>query len=237
MFSSSNVAKFFTCVTLITAIFLTSVHPASALVTSVTNFSIDTLGASRNCTVGGYSFSLSFTFTTYPGSVSFGGTLTDGNRNVIGSVGGGGGGGTKNGSGGGGGSFSGATARPFTVTLYDASDSKKASLGSFTFDPATYDTDCTKLPYLAQTYGYFIPHVPADFVLRTITCNTVVYTQAGGVPVATGSQITNGQTWYVSPTPVTIGDTNWTEIYVGSRTDPFIPTACVGDKPAGYSGN
>ena len=80
------------------------------------------------------------------------------------------------------------------------------------------------------------PPIPSGFVLRTITCNTPVYESAGGRAVSTGEAITAGQTWFVSPTPVTVGGTSWTEIFVSGTPNVFIPTSCVGDKPAGYGG-
>jgi hypothetical protein len=81
------------------------------------------------------------------------------------------------------------------------------------------------------------PAIPGGFVLRTITCDTAIYQAAGGNPVATGEHIINGQTWFVSPTPVKDAKgTSWTEIFVAGYSDGFIPTACVGGKPAGYAG-
>ena len=81
------------------------------------------------------------------------------------------------------------------------------------------------------------PAIPSGFVLRTITCNTPVYTTVGGIPVTSGEHITNGQTWFVSPTPAKDAkDREWTEIFDGGWIDGFIPTDCVGDKPVGYKG-
>jgi hypothetical protein len=80
------------------------------------------------------------------------------------------------------------------------------------------------------------PDIPAGFVLRSIPCDVPVYTMPGGIP--TSATIKNGQTWFVSPTPVKDERGNsWTEIFVASSTNGFIPTRCVGGKPADYAGN
>jgi hypothetical protein len=79
------------------------------------------------------------------------------------------------------------------------------------------------------------PAHPDDFVLRTITCDTPVYNSAGGTPVA-GAKITAGQTWFVSPEQINVGGTWWTEVFAGGWIDGFIPSACVGGKPADYAG-
>ncbi len=84
----------------------------------------------------------------------------------------------------------------------------------------------------------FGPVIPSGFVLRTITCDVDVFDTAAGTP--TTGHITNGQSWFVSPTAVQAtgsGFDSWTEIFVGSLNNGFIPTACVGgyppDAPAG----
>ena len=71
------------------------------------------------------------------------------------------------------------------------------------------------------------PGIPTGFVLHTITCTVAVYDSAGGKPVS-GATIISGQTWFVSPTPVKDSKgKSWTEIFVGSALDGFIPTNCV----------
>ena len=71
------------------------------------------------------------------------------------------------------------------------------------------------------------PGIPSGFVLHTITCTVAVYDTAGGKPVS-GATILSGQTWFVSPTPVKDNSgKSWTEIFVGSALDGFIPTNCV----------
>jgi hypothetical protein len=80
------------------------------------------------------------------------------------------------------------------------------------------------------------PTLPGGFVLRMITCDTPVYNMAGGTPVATGETIKSGQTWFVNPKSVSAGSASWTEIFVGGWIDGFIPSACIGGKPANYGG-
>ncbi len=71
------------------------------------------------------------------------------------------------------------------------------------------------------------PEVPGGFVLRTITCNVAVYDAPGGQPVGSNA-IKGGQTWYVNPTPKTdAAGKSWTEIFVASFTDGYVPTSCV----------
>jgi hypothetical protein len=79
--------------------------------------------------------------------------------------------------------------------------------------------------------------IPSGFVLRTITCNTPVYDTAAGKPLSSGEAVTAGQTWYVSPTPKLVAKASWTEIFNNGYSDGFIPTQCVGGRPAGYAGN
>lgn len=80
--------------------------------------------------------------------------------------------------------------------------------------------------------------IPPTFVLRSIWCNTPVYSAAGGDAVKSGESIKSGQSWFVSPTPVKDGKGNlWSEIFVSGVSNGFIPTACVGGKPDGYSGD
>ncbi len=82
------------------------------------------------------------------------------------------------------------------------------------------------------------PGIPSGFLLRTITCNTPVYNMAGGDPVGNGDKITAGQSWFVSPTvKKDAKGRSWTETFIGGISDGFIPSNCVGGKPAGYSGS
>lgn len=71
------------------------------------------------------------------------------------------------------------------------------------------------------------PGIPAGFVLAVIGCDVPVYNTPAGQPVD-GAAITAGQTWYVNPEPVDGDDgRQWTEIYVSSTTNPYIPADCV----------
>jgi len=84
------------------------------------------------------------------------------------------------------------------------------------------------------------PAIPAGFVLRTIVCDVAVFNLASGTPLPTGERIRLGQTWYVNPKPVAVSNNaqypKWTEIFTSGYINGFIPTACVGGKPAGYTG-
>ena len=85
-----------------------------------------------------------------------------------------------------------------------------------------FDAQCQLEPPPAGAAG-----VPDGFVFRTIICDTPVYNTAAGQPVGDAA-ITAGQTWYVNPTPVDGADgKQWTEIYVSSTTNPFVPTVCA----------
>ncbi len=70
------------------------------------------------------------------------------------------------------------------------------------------------------------PGAPTGFVQRTITCDTAVFSQVDGSPVS-GAVIKAGQRWYVNPTPVVGKQRSWTEIFVASYTNGWIPTSCV----------
>ena len=70
--------------------------------------------------------------------------------------------------------------------------------------------------------------IPAGFVMHNIICTVPVYTQPAGVPVG-NDRVLAGQTWFIDPTPVEGTDgQEWTEIFVGSSINPWIPTECVG---------
>lgn len=84
--------------------------------------------------------------------------------------------------------------------------------------------DCPDLP---PSHKDGAPGIPDGFVFATIICDTPVYNTQSGQPVGDAA-ITAGQTWYVNPEPVDGDDgQQWTEIYVSSTTNPFIPTVCV----------
>ncbi|MBI5959558.1 MAG: hypothetical protein HY866_12530 [Chloroflexi bacterium] len=71
------------------------------------------------------------------------------------------------------------------------------------------------------------PGVPNGFVLRMIICNTPVFDSPGGTAVG-NNQITAGQTWFVNPTSANdTGGESWSEVFVGSSTNPYIPAECV----------
>jgi hypothetical protein len=75
--------------------------------------------------------------------------------------------------------------------------------------------------------SYCGPGIPNGFVLKSITCTTAVFDSAGGNPVS-GATVTQGQTWYVNPTPVKDGKgKSWTEIFVSGVPNGFIWSSCV----------
>jgi len=90
--------------------------------------------------------------------------------------------------------------------------------------------DCPGLPTAPTppASGFTGAGIPADYVMHYIACTTPVYTEPAGVPVG-NDRVLEGQTWFVAPEPVTGADGQlWTEIFVGSFINPWIPTDCVG---------
>ncbi|MEP7290466.1 MAG: hypothetical protein ABI835_01730 [Chloroflexota bacterium] len=99
--------------------------------------------------------------------------------------------------------------------------------GSPTNDPFGYDGESYFFAEVPCTAVGGAAGIPAGFVFRTIICDTPVYNTAAGQPVG-DARVTAGQTWFVNPETVDGDDgKSWTEIYVSSTTNPFIPTACV----------
>jgi hypothetical protein len=123
---------------------------------------------------------------------------------------------------------------PFSLTVTYPAQSAGTDLefwvwGSPTNDPDDWDSEpffyteanCTQRKELGA------PGIPDGFVFASIICNTPVYNTPAGQPVGDAA-VTAGQTWYVNPKPVDGDDgKQWTEIYVSSTTNPYIPTACV----------
>jgi hypothetical protein len=103
--------------------------------------------------------------------------------------------------------------------------------GSATFPDAIVGAVVVATDYgdsVSTSCGFGGPGIPAGFELHTISCDVAVFVEPGGSPVASGEAIRAGQTWYVNPKPVTGADgQSWTEIFVSSRINPFIPTKCV----------
>ena len=99
--------------------------------------------------------------------------------------------------------------------------------GSPTPDPNDWDGE----DYFYVTGPCVVPlgtaGIPAGFVFRSILCDTPVYDTPAGQPVG-AARVTAGQTWYVNPVPVSGADgRQWTEIFVSSSTNPYVPTGCV----------
>ncbi|CAG1010280.1 MAG: hypothetical protein IAE83_13150 [Anaerolinea sp.] len=75
--------------------------------------------------------------------------------------------------------------------------------------------------------SYAGPGVPAGYVLKYITCDVAVFNAPGGTPIGSDA-VKAGQTFYVNPTPKTAPDgESWTQVFVSSTPDPWIPTRCV----------
>ncbi len=71
------------------------------------------------------------------------------------------------------------------------------------------------------------PGIPAGFILKSIICDTPVYNTPAGTAVG-DAHVDTGQTFFVNPIPVSSTDgQSWTEIYVSSTTNPYIPTICT----------
>jgi hypothetical protein len=83
--------------------------------------------------------------------------------------------------------------------------------------------ECAGLP----TRPYQGVPVPANFVQHMLVCDSAVFNQPAGSPVA-NNIVNAGQTWYMNPVPVAGTDgQDWTEIFVAGPNDGFIPTHCV----------
>lgn len=81
------------------------------------------------------------------------------------------------------------------------------------------------VPYSAPYGG---PGIPSGFVLRTITCDVAVRNAPGGAPIGSDS-VKAGQTFYVSPDTTAAPDGElWSQVFVSSSPNPWIPTRCVG---------
>ena len=70
------------------------------------------------------------------------------------------------------------------------------------------------------------PGIPAGFVLRTITCDTPLYTTPEGSPVPGGAAVTTGQTWYLAPA-ADEENPDWVEGFFGGYTNAWLPAECI----------
>jgi hypothetical protein len=126
--------------------------------------------------------------------------------------------------------FGGANALPYTVTatwIY-AYENEGFYYSNFTFTcTGSGITDLVFTNTRIKGFVFSGPVVPEGFVLRTIACDTPVFATPGGEAVQ-NARITAGQTWFVNPEPVEGADGQlWTEIFVSSYVNPYIPTPCV----------
>jgi len=78
------------------------------------------------------------------------------------------------------------------------------------------------------------PGIPSGFLLRMITCDTAVFNFEGN-PIGSNA-VKAGQSFFISTTVTMIDDASYTELFAGSYSNGFIPSACIGDKPEGYTG-
>jgi hypothetical protein len=116
-------------------------------------------------------------------------------------------------------------AYPITVRLYSAAGNSLSETTIFSFTGNCGDT-------IQISGGNAGAPIPAGFILRTINCDVAVFDSPDGHPVG-DNRILSGQSWYVNPKSVKgpRGD-SWTEIFVSSALNPFIPTKCVGSYPS-----
>ncbi len=114
--------------------------------------------------------------------------------------------------------------QPYTLSL-----TLSSSLGSGT---ATYR--CVGgIAYLQN--GVPGPGSPVGFVLRVITCNTALFNLEGN-PIGSNA-VKAGQSFFINSTTKTIKGKSYTELFAGSYSNGFVPTSCIGGKPAGYTGS
>lgn len=87
--------------------------------------------------------------------------------------------------------------------------------------------------FAVATAAFVGPGIPSGFVLRAIACNTAVFDRPGGQAVGS-NRILAGQTWYVNPKPSDpdADGRRWTEIFVSSFVNGYVPAECVGGQEA-----
>ncbi|CAG0952637.1 MAG: hypothetical protein IT322_12745 [Anaerolineae bacterium] len=82
--------------------------------------------------------------------------------------------------------------------------------------------------FVPYSVPYGGPGVPSGYVLRTITCDVAVRNAPGGAPIGSDA-VKAGQTFYVSPDTTAAPDGElWSQVFVSSSPNPWIPTRCVG---------
>jgi hypothetical protein len=93
-------------------------------------------------------------------------------------------------------------------------------------ETATHQFGCTPAPSDAPTAKSAAPGpgIPYGFILRTITCDTPLYTTPNGSPVPGGAAVTTGQTWFVASEEATPG---WVEGFFGGKNNAWLPAACI----------
>lgn len=116
------------------------------------------------------------------------------------------------------------------VDVFGASDSAgtwDGVLGDYVTENCVEQVLPTPAPG-GSTSTFAGPGIPNGFVFVHISCTTAVYDTPAGSPVGAAA-VTEGQTWFVNPIPVEGTDgKSWTEIFVSSTINPYIPTNCIG---------
>src|SRR5690606_21666236 len=87
---------------------------------------------------------------------------------------------------------------------YEVWGSPGVDTGSYEWDNEDFfdlDLNCVAAPVDTA------PPLPADYVLKSILCDTAVYDTPAGTPVGDG-RVSAGQTFFVSPTSETGADGN-----------------------------
>ncbi len=79
------------------------------------------------------------------------------------------------------------------------------------------------------------PGIPSGFLLRMITCDTALFNFEGN-PIGSNA-VKAGQSFFISSTTTMIDDASYTELFAGSYSNGYVPTACIGGRPVGYTGS
>ncbi|MBX3086684.1 MAG: hypothetical protein KF716_33935 [Anaerolineae bacterium] len=121
-----------------------------------------------------------------------------------------------------------------TVIVPKSDADESGSLSSITFNCSTGAVISSEFIIDYPAGGDPGPAIPDGYVLRTITCDVAVFDAPGGNPVG-DNRIKAGQTFYVSPDATAdASGANWSQVFVSSRSNPWIPTRCIGKTANGY---
>ena len=122
------------------------------------------------------------------------------------------------------------TVAPHTaITFVDTGYNGPNQTGGVAYS-ATAVFDCTTGDLLSTgsgSAGNLVPQVPPGFVMKQVTCTTLVLIGPGQQAVGS-AQVVAGQRWYVNPTPVKgTNGISYTELFDGGMSDGYIPTSCI----------